>query len=837
MNRIRTLAGILNRGPGTRLLLALCGVLLSMPALALVNTLDRIEPVRGGEAPAVRIYFNRPLQYINHAPENRGDEIQIQLRPVLKADETIDDLATQDSLSWSPTRELPLLDVDLELLGPIRARLSVRFRHAVDFEVQPTADARSLIVTVIPDETTQPAAPTPDPAVRAPKAAPSISKPPSFDPRLRFVVNLESTLTQPALPAPGELPPLEGRVVYVTRFTVDGRQWNRLRVGFFPSREAAEQYQRRLQGRFSRAWVAVASPTEIAQARSGAEPVRPEPPKGPRRLVESAPPPAIRADRPPLSEGRADALMEEARQAMAKGDYRRAVQIYTKLLQHPGHAYHQEALEYLGLARERKGQLAHAKTEYERYLAAYPEGEGADRVRQRLAGLTTARAQPREKLPGSRRKRPDYPWQVFGGFSQYYRRDISVTDIEGSEVDQSTLSNDLDVTARRRGETWDVESRLTGGYEYDFLDDGGRRGSRVSSLYLDLGHRTSQTAGRLGRQTRSTGGVLGRFDGGLLSHQALPWARLNLVTGYPVNSARDALNTDRYFYGLSTDLGTFGDAWDFVAFVIEQRNGDLIDRRAVGGEVRYFDPNRSLLTSVDYDIYYDELNTFLLLGNWTLANRLTVNATLDYRKTPVLTTNNALQGQPVDDMDDLQDLFSDREIRELAEDRTARSRTVTLGLSKPLTDRYQLSGDVTVTDLSSTPTSGGVEGTPSTGREYFYNAQLIGSSLFKPGDISILSLRYADASSAETLSAGLNSRYPITQAWRINPRGRVDYRQNSNDDSTQWTLTSSLRSEYRWRKRTRFELEVGGEWSTQEFSEDNDERSAYFVDLGYRVDF
>lgn len=31
----------------------------------------------------------------------------------------------------------------------------------------------------------------------------------------------------------------------------------------------------------------------------------------------------------------------------------------------------------LGLARERNGQLAHAKAEYEEYLREYPNGEGA----------------------------------------------------------------------------------------------------------------------------------------------------------------------------------------------------------------------------------------------------------------------------------------------------------------------------------------------------------------------------------------------------------------------------------------------------------------------------
>jgi len=46
--------------------------------------------------------------------------------------------------------------------------------------------------------------------------------------------------------------------------------------------------------------------------------------------------------------------------------------------------------ELLGLARERSGQLAHAKAEYEEYLRRYPSGEAAERITRRLATLRAA---------------------------------------------------------------------------------------------------------------------------------------------------------------------------------------------------------------------------------------------------------------------------------------------------------------------------------------------------------------------------------------------------------------------------------------------------------------
>ena len=48
-------------------------------------------------------------------------------------------------------------------------------------------------------------------------------------------------------------------------------------------------------------------------------------------------------------------IMKDARTAMLAKDYSRAVQLYTKvILDHSKSIYAQEALEYLGLARERK---------------------------------------------------------------------------------------------------------------------------------------------------------------------------------------------------------------------------------------------------------------------------------------------------------------------------------------------------------------------------------------------------------------------------------------------------------------------------------------------------
>lgn len=807
------------------LLLGLC---LSAASLAQTRIVDTIDTRVSGDQAAIRIEFNYPMQYLNHVPLTASDEIQIQLRSVSGVDLTDPETESQQVLSLRPTDTIPLLDVQFETNTTNQATLLLRFTQPVLVQMRSSADSRSLLVELQPNPD-QPPASTPQLMAVPGEPFPQASGP--IEPEGRYVINLASSVSAISKPLfPAEIQ--RGHALYLARISVDNRNWNRLRLGFYRTKAAALSVIETLRDQYPDAWVDIASDQEIERAiaeDSGIVPLSDV------RTGTTAPA-AITPTRPKTSNDKLEKLMEEARQLMTAGEYGRAVQLYTKVLQYPDHDYLQDAQEFLGLARERMGQLAHAKAEYERYLQLYPEGEGASRVRQRLFGLTTARATPREKLRATTREQEQVPWEVYGGFSQYYRRDVSVIDAAGSSVDQSSLISDLDVTSRRRGEKYDLQTRFTGSYLLDFLDDSDDE-SRVSSLYFDATARGKGFSTRIGRQTRNTGGVLGRFDGALLSYPALSWLRLNAVTGLPVASTQDGLDGHRFFYGLSADLGTFANAWDFVAFYVEQRNDDLIDRRAIGGEARYFDPTHSLLTYLDYDIHYDELNTLLMLGTWTLPSRTTVNMSLDIRKNPILMTGNALQGQPLTTLDELEALFTAEQIEQLAQDRTADSKSLTIGFAHPLTAQYQISADVAVTNLSSTIASGGVDAVPGTGNEYFFGTQLIGSSLFKPGDISILGVRYSDTSTSNTISLLANTRYPITHDWRVNPRIRVDYRENLNDDSTQWTTAPSLRMDYRWRKRYRFEIEAGGEWSTRQLTTDTERDQAYFLSMGYRADF
>jgi len=627
--------------------------------------------------------------------------------------------------------------------------------------------------------------------------------------------------------------------LYATKIVVADRTWHRLRLGFFASERDAELAMASLKSRYPNAWVVRVSPAEYDVA--AASPVVSPAPMALQvaPVAEVAPTIEAAADGGGLNGERLAELAEEGRAAMLAGDNGRAVQIYTRILREPENEYTREAQEYLGLSRERSGQLAHAIAEYRRYLMLYPDGDDAARVRQRLAGLVSVREVPAE--PGevvSTRHEPGR-WDVYGGLAQYYRRDAGQFGDRESVTSQSSVLTDFDLVARRRGDRFDLSSRATLGNLYDLLSEGEGPGNstRIYYLYADLVDSRLDTSLRLGRQALHGSGVLGRFDGAQLSWQWRPNTRFNIVTGFPVDSTADGMDTERSFYGISTDLTSVLELFDVNLFYNIQEVDGLEDRQAIGGEVRYYDDARSLITLLDYDVSFGEVNSFVMLGNWAFANRVTLNARVDTRKTPLLTTRNALIGQPFTTLDELVESLGEEQVRQLARDRTGDMQTYSLGVSSPLFDRFQVNADLTMLNYSGTPASGNVPAIPDVSGDLYYSLTLIGTGLLTAGDTTVFGMGYVDGSSASTMTFSVDARYPVVRGFRVNPRLRVSLREIVRTQSDQWIAAPSLRLLYRFARRYQFDLEFGGEWSSQKTGDASFDYNTYFIYGGYRADF
>ncbi|MGE0385751.1 MAG: hypothetical protein AB7Q97_13550 [Gammaproteobacteria bacterium] len=542
-------------------------------------------------------------------------------------------------------------------------------------------------------------------------------------------------------------------------------------------------------------------------------------------------------------------LIDAARRAILDKDYDTAIGNLNKVLEVRDTPLLAEALELLGLARERKGQLALAKAAYDQFLLRFPEGEPARRVKQRLDGLVTAEKSPKQRLRQAQREQrsgagalpgsapPRWETNLAGGVSQDYRRENVYAGSLTAPL-ESSLETNVDINAQFRDAQYDIRSRASAGYRYDFLEGARHPSTRVSSLYVDLATRARSRSMRIGRQTLTSGGVLGRFDGGTAGFRLGSALRLNVVAGLPV---RSSVNTEpdagTYFVGANFDIGTFAKSLDFNVFAIEQVVDGLVDRRAIGAEMRYFRPNQSLFSLVDYDVSYGDLNAFMLLGTHVFQNRSTASIAVDYRSSPVLTTTNALQGQLVETIGDLNDVLDEGDIRSLARDRTAKSRTITLGGTWPFSDRFQINADISNLETTGTPASGAIPASPGTGMQWLYATQLVASNLLKTGDSAVVGFRYGDFASTRRYTALMNGRSPLTGKVSLNAQIRLD--RSLNDIGTDdWRLSPRLRLIYRMKRNVQFEFETGGEWSRQgRLAGGYDRFQDYFVQGGYRADF
>lgn len=642
--------------------------------------------------------------------------------------------------------------------------------------------------------------------------------------------------------------------LYVTQFkTDDGRLSNRLRLGFFSNKDQAEEALSLLKKFYPQAWVTKVTAKEKIQSAGQSLATARYQPTSIVAVIDSTKKepliPKINAVKfKSLSIEQIADLLAEAEKEMTAGNFRRSIQIYTKILEDPENKSRKTALELLAFARERNGQLAQAKAEYEKFIELYPEDEETPRVRQRLAGLVTARATPKAKL---KKTASAYPVQVYGSVSQYYyydetTYDKTTTKPETTVVNRSSLSSNMDFNIRKRTENYEIRTLAVGGNETD-LEDSSNNENRLTYLYVDAADKKHNISGRFGRQSKSTGGVLGRFDGGQLSYNLTPKIKVTGVGGFTVNSTDiDEYDTHKSFYGMSLDFGTFAKYWDVSPYAIQQEIDGLTDRQAIGGEIRFFHPNVNFFALTDYDIYFDELNTILFTGNINFPSKTMLNMMADYRNSPILSINNALQSHTsygYTEITDVALLYSEEELKEIAINRTARSQTYMLGIVQPINDKLQISADATASKLSAldaytTSTAVSLEADPGTDYDYYYSMQIISSSLFKEGDIAIIGLNYTDASAHETYSASLNTRYPLSRSWRINPRVRVDWRENKRDGAKQFKVKPLLNIDFSILKpRARFEVELGGEWVDNKLPTATEKTSGYFATVGYRLDY
>jgi tetratricopeptide (TPR) repeat protein len=796
------------------------------------EVLEELDVRAEGSDAVVRVKFAARVQYLNHAPLGRAALVEISFLFVSGAQEA----NVEERRRLRGRGALPNITVTYPIQrGVSNKRLKVEFSREVDFMVGPGQDNREFEIVI-------------HGAGKDAVAAQAALAPP---PPAPFAITLQTFPTGDLSAAPPVPGVFQNYSVFASQSVREGKTEHELNLGYFETREQAEQARRQLLQRFPNARV-----TDLAQRREEtlrataeaalALPAVTAPPAVPKPPVALVMPPRPQLAAPETDvDRRAAELMASGRAALAGRQGQEALELFNQLLILPPNRYSQDAQELVGVAREQVGEITKAKAEYELYLRLFPEGEGAKRVRERLARLERAPERAPEARPAVARPATR---TVFGSVSQFYyggRSKIETAfntpltpDRETiSTVDLSSLVSNVDLNGRFRSSESDQRLVFRDTYTKSFRDDD-RSFNRLNAAYYDYRSLQGSLSARLGRQTGLSGGVPARFDGALGGINLAQKWRLNAVAGSPVEYP--PLDSSRRFYGLNVDFENLADRLSGNLYALNQTVDGILDRRAVGMELRYLRGGNSLYSVFDYDVSYKEWNVAMLQATFQTEGGTVFNALVDRRRAPTLSTTNAVLGQPTTSIKTLLETVSEEQLRQQALSITATATQGLLGFTTPVHPKWQVGVDVRLTNVGALPATEvnniPIPAQPATGNIVSYVAQAIGSRLYSARDINVFSATYLTSPNFRGQLFSYNNVSAPSERWTIEPSLRY-YSQTDTFDVRLRRLTPGLRLTFRLGSSVSLESEYSQERSRTESAMQKEDAVRYFWYAGLRVDF
>jgi tetratricopeptide (TPR) repeat protein len=803
-----------------------CAVLAISAQPAQANILDEIQVQPDNLENVVRVQFSTRIQFIKATTVGNTNTIQVIFQIVQGIN--IEEINSVETLNSKPFEQLPAVNVSYPPQTTKIRKLTLQIgkgKQPVNVKVRAGSNGRSI--DIIFGDTARQHSAVPD--------------------GQRYALTLLRTASRDDVG--GKIIPREFQDydVFTSQQTRDGKTLYELNLGYFATPEQAEMVRAGLLAQFPDAAVTdlVVRREEMLAAASAKAKLVPG-------QVQSQAQPQAQA---PLVEveDRAAALMPKAQEALKTGNYELAVNSFNQILLLPPNQYSQEAQELIGVARVRNGEPDKAKAEFELYLKLFPDGPGADRVRQQLAQLNVAATTA--STPKAKPRRDETVIKtISGSLSQYYFGGQSQTQTAFntpttsgtsslSSIDQSSLKTHLDLVGRYRDGDADQRLVFRDDNIISFLDTSPNLNHVLAANYSYKGLQNGFNA-TLGRQVGTSGGVLGRFDGAQVGYYFAPKWRANFVAGVPVEFP--SLGSDRQFWGISLDADELTERLRGKVYYIDQTVDGILDRRAVGSELGFYDSRGFISALVDYDVSYSTLNIGTVQGNWQTAGGTIYNFLLERRRAPLLTTSNALYNSAVTSLSpvptsigELLQTNSETQIRQWAADASATSEQAMVGFLSPINETWQVGADFNLTNTGALPGETLADGTvlaptPATGNIYTYSMRGIGSGLLFENDINVftLSLNKGDTYHGELLAFNNTTRLDV---WTLEPSLKY-YQQTSDPDINLVRWTPEIRLTYLWRNTLSLEADYTYEYSTTSSPGNNEVSQQHLFYLGYRWD-
>jgi hypothetical protein len=344
---------------------------------------------------------------------------------------------------------------------------------------------------------------------------------------------------------------------------------------------------------------------------------------------------------------------------------------------------------------------------------------------------------------------------------------------------------------------------------------------RLGAAYYEMKDRIVNYSAKVGVQSGFGGGVMGRFFGVSGGYGFSSDLRANVVTGQLIDFNYDSKPV---FFGGSLDFGTRSPLGGSV-YLITQRVNGLTDRKAVGGNLRYFEQGFNVMSMLDYDLQFRALNMLTVQGtlNGSGANATDFNFLVDRRKSPILDIRNAANGAGVPIQTLIENGFTTSQLLDLANQRTTVTSLGQLGMTNHLTEKWMVGTDLTVSNTAGMPESGGLidpniggcfatEGclaaTPSSGMAWTVSERLTGIGIFKPGDVSNFSVSYTKSRQAISEAFQVSNHTFIDELWMLDSALHLG-RQSDNSGGTSTDLSPSIRVSYKVRNNLTTDAQLG----------------------------
>ena len=331
------------------------------PGLPLGPIVQLIDTQEHEDHADISIQFACSVRYVTNTPVSHGSSTTITLRLGPDCGTQLGTIPPELTLIGGGGQLVTGARVDSNLPGEFT--LELNFSRPLDFFLAPTASGTGLRVRLLNTNR------------RKGNVFVAESEAPAG-----YSVNLDSSKEK----YPRELVEAAAASLqtqaYVSETDIENEHWYRLRVGPFATHQEAERVLKIAQASYPRAWLAVNDEqTDLSVVdRAG---------------VQSSA--TARPTDPALPDDERARILTDARTALGNHKYPEAVDLLNRLLRQPDYAGRSDAQELMGLVRERAGQMAQAKAEYEEYLHRYPDGAGAARVRGRLRTLAAASLDPK----------------------------------------------------------------------------------------------------------------------------------------------------------------------------------------------------------------------------------------------------------------------------------------------------------------------------------------------------------------------------------------------------------------------------------------------------------